>query len=95
MERILSEVEQGEDGLEREDGQVLRVLDEIGEQMDGILDGAEVHDAGGMQSVMLRLLRLLTGVARSTESGRDGPADPRILQVFPPLAAAEGGEGGY
>ena len=58
--------------------------------MDEVRDESEVHDAGGMQSVLLKVLRLLAGVARSSGSGRAGPADPRILQAPPPLAAPEG-----
>ena len=54
---------------------------------------AAVHDAGGLQSVLLRVLRLLAGVARRSPCGRANPADPRILQAPPPLAQPEGGEG--
>ncbi len=68
------------------------VLEQIGDELDEIRDGAEVHDAGGMQSVLFRLLHLLAVVARSSGHGRAGPVDPRILQA-PPLAEPEGRAG--
>ncbi len=78
------------------DKRVASMLEQIGDELDQIRDGAEVHDAGGMQSVQLRVLRLLAGVARSSGHGRAGPADPspRILQPPPPSGAARGERGG-
>ena len=68
-------------------------LEQIGDKLDEIRDGADVHDAGGMQSVLLRLLCLLAVVARSSGHGRAGPVDPRILQP-PPLWLSQRGERG-
>jgi len=91
VERIPAGDAQGEAAEAAADARVLGVLDSIGEQMDDIRDEAEVYSAGGMQSVLLRLLRLLTGVARNSGCGCDDSADLRILQDFPPLAPPEGG----
>ena len=93
VERIPTENEQGETAQEAADERMLGILESIGEQMDAVRDEAVVHGAGGMQSVLLRLLRLLTGVARSSGCGCDGPADLRIRQDFPLLAPPEGGGG--
>ena len=93
VERIPTGNEQGEAAQAAADERVLDRLNCIGEQMDAIRDEAEVHGAGAMQSVLLRVLRLLTGVARSSGYGCDKSADLRILQDFPPLAPPEGGGG--
>ena len=93
LDRILGPVAETADARKAADGRVSNLLEQIGDELDEIRDGAEVHSATGMQSVLVTVLRLLAGVTRSGERGRASPADPRILQAPPPLAEPEGGEG--
>ena len=94
VHRILGPVEETADTRKAADKRVTSILEQIGDDLDDIRDRAEVHDAGGMQSVLLRVLRLLAGVARRSPCKRAGPGVPRILQAPPPSGSARGGGGG-
>ena len=78
VHRILGPVEETVDTQKAADKRVYRMLELLGDELDAIRDGTEVHDAGGMQSVLLRVLRLLVGTAHPCGYGRTDSADTRV-----------------
>ena len=93
MHRILGTVEETAGVQKAADKRVCRTLEQVGDELDTVRDEAEVHDAGGMQSVLLRVLHLLVGAVQTCGCGRADPADPRARQVPPLWRRQRRGEG--
>ena len=74
LDRILGPVAETADARKAADGRVSNLLEQIGDELDEIRDGAEVHSATGMQSVLVTVLRLLAGVALDDDAPARGAA---------------------
>ena len=86
IERVRPVDEQGEIQSEAADGRIRRILGRFEKQLNEIRDGAAVVDEDSMQSLVLRLQSLLTGLSRSSGLESCDNTDPRILTASPTLA---------
>jgi hypothetical protein len=88
IERIRPVDEQGEIQSEAADGRILRILGGFEKQLNEfkLRDGAAVYDEGSMQSLVLRLQSLLTGLSHSSGLESCDTAEPRVLPASPTLA---------
>jgi hypothetical protein len=81
IERVRPVDEQGEIQSEAADERIRRILGRFEKQLNEMRDGAAVVDEGSMQSLVLRLQSLLTGLSRSSglescdTAGTSGPDD--------------------
>ena len=89
IERVRPVDEQGEIQSEAADERIRRILGRFEKQLNEMRDGAAVVDEGSMQSLVLRLQSLLTGLSRSSGLESCDTAEPRVPTASPTLAPSK------